>query len=554
MNSRLKTGHLILIFAMAALPFAATFAFYYPDERHYSDGALGMLKDHDWLIPKTAAGEPRFQKPPVAYWAVAASYAIFGVNVIASRLPFLLASCGTLFLTFRLARKLTGNPETALVAAVVLAAHPQFFLCSIRSIPDALLVFFTTLSAFGFLRLIIFEEFCAGAFWMAYGGAAGAVLSKGLLGIVIIGFAWAFFILKNRSWRAVKKIIHFPIFIASIIFAGSWFACFFFKEGAAAFGGFFSDQVTGNIHGHFWSPLARAPQFARILFFDFLPWSATAIEFLARRKNLKAGAVPPLANNFIVAWTIVLVLGFALGANVSPRYLLPAAPLFAILIADCVQRSESVRLFFSVSRVLKIILAALVLADASMFYVDSQWPLPTTVLTLTCVLFLFVIVVLALGALWRKSIPTAQALGLAILLFWPMLFFATTPVLLPDRSQQIVSVLKKTEISRSKPILFVGNVQLASRTQVCLGKDWTLTQQAVTPLRKFNFDETRNFDTVLLPEEDVSFFENGGWKIRVAAANFAAPSAKEIWQALKSRNLPEMLSRHTQKIILATRD
>ena len=93
-------------------------------------------------MPKTAAGAPRLQKPPLAYWSVAASYAAFGTGVATSRLPFLLAGCGTLLLVYQMARRLTGNAETARLAAVVLLSHPQFFLCSIRSIPDALLRFF----------------------------------------------------------------------------------------------------------------------------------------------------------------------------------------------------------------------------------------------------------------------------------------------------------------------------------------------------------------------------------------------------------------------------
>jgi len=104
MKPRPQIGPLILMFALVALPFVATFTLYYPDERHYTDGALMMLKHGDWLVPKTAEGAPRFQKPPLAYWSVAASYATFGVGVFTSRLPFLLASCGTLWLTYRLAR------------------------------------------------------------------------------------------------------------------------------------------------------------------------------------------------------------------------------------------------------------------------------------------------------------------------------------------------------------------------------------------------------------------------------------------------------------------
>ena len=148
MMSRLNIGYVILIFALAALPFAATYALYYPDERHYTDGALEMMQGHGWLIPKNANGTPRFEKPPLTYWAIAASWMFFGVSALASKLPFLLASCGTLWLTHRIAKTLTGDSETALLAAMVLASQPQFFLCSLRSMPDTLLVFFITLSAY----------------------------------------------------------------------------------------------------------------------------------------------------------------------------------------------------------------------------------------------------------------------------------------------------------------------------------------------------------------------------------------------------------------------
>ncbi|HEU5396639.1 MAG TPA: glycosyltransferase family 39 protein, partial [Verrucomicrobiae bacterium] len=138
---------MVVIFVLAALPFAATFSLYYPDERHYSDGAVQMLAGQGWLIPHTAAGTVRLEKPPLAYWLIAACYKVFGVSAFSSHLPFLLAGCGTIWLTYRLGRKLTQKTGTALIAAAVVASHPQFFLACIRSIPDSLLVFFVTLSA-----------------------------------------------------------------------------------------------------------------------------------------------------------------------------------------------------------------------------------------------------------------------------------------------------------------------------------------------------------------------------------------------------------------------
>jgi 4-amino-4-deoxy-L-arabinose transferase-like glycosyltransferase len=549
MSSRLKIGHLILIFALAALPFAATFATYYPDERHYTDGALMMLTHGDWLVPHTAAGSPRFEKPPLAYWAIAASYKLFGVNVIASRLPFLLASCATLWLTFRLARKLTGKNETALLAALVLAAHPQFFLCSIRTIPDALLIFFVTLSAFGFLRLIVFEEFVAGAFWAAYGGAAGAALSKGLLGAGIVVFAWAFAFLRERNFRAVKKLFHWPSVATAIILAASWFTYILAIHGKAALGVLFGDQVTGNFHGHFWSPILRAPLFLLFLIFNFLPWSATTIEFLSRRKVLEAGYVPPVARQFIAAWAAALILGFSLGTNVSLRYLLPATPLVAILIADCLQKSESVRLVFSIRNVLKVVLIALALADVAAFFVVLQWPMPVIALILIFGVLLIGIAVLGFSAFKKKSSSTAEGLALAILLGWLILFVTAMPVLLPDRSQQIAAALLRTQKDYRQPVLLLGDVKLASRVRVCLGQNWTVTQ--ADKLRQV---APADYTCILVSEKSVGEFFGKGWRVQTVAESAGVPSRAELWAALKLGRLPDAFARHGQKIYLVTRE
>jgi 4-amino-4-deoxy-L-arabinose transferase-like glycosyltransferase len=564
MKSRLKIGHLILIFALAALPFAATFALYYSDERHYTDGALMMLKHGDWLVPKTAAGKPRFQKPPLAYWSTAASYATFGVGVFTSRLPFLLAGCGTIWLTYRLARRLTGSVETAVLAAVILLSHPQFFLSSIRAMPDALLVFFITLSAYGFLRLIVFEEFVAGAFWAAYGGAVGAGLSKGLFGVVIVLFAWGFAGWKGHDWRAIKKLIHPPSLTFGLVLTGGLLGSVLWRYGPSALGVFLDDQVTLNIQAfrwvfvhwprwpavqnHWWSPFWRAPVFALVLIFNFLPWSATALERFVRKKVTSSGSVPPLAQKFILAWTLLLIAGFALGVNISLRYMLPVTPLLAVLLADWLHGPENVRLIFSARRILGISLAGLVLAIAAAFFIDSQWQLPAVPLALMCGLFLSGVAVLGLGALWRKSFSAAETLGLAMMLGWVIFFTAAMPIFLPDSAQQIAVTLRQTQAGPSQPVLLIGDVKLASRVRVLLGKDWTVAQAD-----KLNPTAEAGYTRVLVAEKEAGEFVNHGWAVQTAAVSFGVPARGELWEALKFRRLPEMLARHAQRICLVTR-
>jgi 4-amino-4-deoxy-L-arabinose transferase-like glycosyltransferase len=547
MSSRLKIGHVILIFALAAVPFAATFATYYPDERHYTDGALMMLQHGDWLVPHTAAGPARFEKPILAYWAVAASYLAFGVNTFASRLPFLLACCGTLWLTYRLAKKLTGDSQIALLATVVLASNAQFLLCGVRSIPDALLMFFITLSVFGFFRLMVFEEFTTGAFWMAYGGAAGAALSKGLLGAGIVGFVWAFVFLRRRDFQDVKKLIHWPSLATATVLTLSWFVYIFATHGEEALATFFGDQVVGNMHGHFWTPAMRVPLFTLVLIFNFLPWSVTVIEFLARGKFFVGGAVPPLAQKFILSWTVFLIVVFSFGENVSLRYLLPATPLMAILFAGWLKGSEQVKLIFSTELILKIVLVALVIGDLAAIYIDSQWPLPIVVIAIIGGLILFAVFVLGFDALWRKKIPVTEALGLAILCGWLLLFAAALPILLPDRSQQIAAALEQD--NSSKTVLLIGDVKLASRVRVLLGKKWTLKQTD-----RFYPSAVAGYSRILVSEKDAGWFADNGWKIEMVAASKKAPPLREIWAAFKARRLPEALALYGQKICLVTRE
>ena len=98
-------------------------------------------------------------------------------------------------------------------------------------------------------------------------------------------------------------------------------------------------------------------------------------------------------------------------------------------------------------------------------------------------------------------------------------------------------------------MLLVGDLKLASRVRVLLGKNWTVTQTD-----ELNPADTGNFTRILIPEKDAGQFLHPGWKIETVAAGFGVPPWAESWAALKSRQLPEALARHGQKICLATRE
>jgi len=111
-----------------------------------------MLESGDWIQPHF--NHARFyEKPPLTYWCVAASYRFLGFTEFASRLPSALAYVGTVLLTFLLALELVGS-GTAPLAALIYATSLGPFLFGRFLFTDTLLVFCLSVSLLGLARTI----------------------------------------------------------------------------------------------------------------------------------------------------------------------------------------------------------------------------------------------------------------------------------------------------------------------------------------------------------------------------------------------------------------
>ena len=76
-----------------------------PDEGRYTNVALNMLDSGDWLNPRRNEEVGHWTKPPLTYWAIAASVAVFGDNTGAARLPSALSYLLCVWLAWRIARE-----------------------------------------------------------------------------------------------------------------------------------------------------------------------------------------------------------------------------------------------------------------------------------------------------------------------------------------------------------------------------------------------------------------------------------------------------------------
>ena len=183
------------------------------DEARFAQASREMLLNRDWVVP-TFAGQPRYDKPILIYWATAASFRAFGVTPWAARLPSTIAAALCAALLAWSARRRWG-PGAGLMAGLLLAASPIFFVEGRTCTADALNMLWTLMAMLALEQLLVGRPTrrAAAAFWLATGLA---VLTKGPVAPLFVGSTlcglWAF----KRNWKVWEAV-----FAAALVVAGT---------------------------------------------------------------------------------------------------------------------------------------------------------------------------------------------------------------------------------------------------------------------------------------------------------------------------------------------
>ncbi|MEM9674326.1 MAG: glycosyltransferase family 39 protein, partial [Bacteroidota bacterium] len=188
-------------------------------ESYYAVAVREMLKSGDWLTI-TFNGELRFNKPPLTYWLMATSASIFGLKEWALRLPILLCSLGTLFVTYRLGAVLFSK-EVGRWALLLMAVSLQFAWLKHYASPEIPLTFFFTLTLYGFARGIQDQQ--RGYLVLAFTALSFTLLVKGWpYFLVVYAVLVTFLLLYHRfCLSSIKKKIPVRWFLG-----GSFIALF----------------------------------------------------------------------------------------------------------------------------------------------------------------------------------------------------------------------------------------------------------------------------------------------------------------------------------------
>jgi len=311
--------------------------------------AREMAVTSNYLIPRLN-GEDFLEYPPLGYWPIALTLSMSEKPPdFLALLPIILLGTGTVLITFLIGKELAGE-RIGLMAGFILSTMPAFISYHRHFRVDPALLFFITLSLYGFVagynaspsplpsplegegkvggkRVLFIALF--------YLGMAGAFLSKGIIGAAIpLGTVVVFLIIK-KDLTAIIKLLLRPEFLLFLLPVLLWVVGVWRFEGL--------DIIKEVIRQSLWRFLSPSADHAKPFYYYFtrvfltpMPWTLLLLVLLWYRWG-PTHSKEPLPHGtllrFALVWSLIVFVGLSLASAKRTLYLGPIYPPFALLAA-----------------------------------------------------------------------------------------------------------------------------------------------------------------------------------------------------------------------------
>ena len=330
-----------------------------PDEGRYAEIPREMVASGDWVTPRLNDLK-YFEKPPLQYWATAMAYTVFGEHQWTARLWTGLTGFAGLLLVWFAGLRLFGR-EAASYAALLLGSSMLYVMMGHINTLDMGVTFFITLGIFSFL---LAQQDDSGS-WMvlAWAGMGLAVLSKGLMGIILPGTAVFIYCMVRRDFGLLKRmhwiaglsvflLITVPWFYLVIKANPEFFERFFIYEHYTRF----MTKELGRYQPWYY--------FVPILLAGALPWTVLLFDSLFHiGKPVEPGSnkKPFHAALFLLIWAVFIDVFFSISDSKLPSYLLPMFPALALLMGRRLVEIRERLLFWYIAPVVPVAMVFLIL-------------------------------------------------------------------------------------------------------------------------------------------------------------------------------------------------
>jgi len=332
---RAKVAGLVLVAlaALATIPGLGSTTFFDRDEGYYAECAREMAAGGNLFVP-TFSGKPWMEKPPLTYWAMAASMKLLGYNEFAARLPSALAGLLAIWLTFRLAARMY-SPSAGVIAAAMLGTSALFGAITRFALLDTTLLCCVLISMTGLWEFS--EAGSRRGLWLFYLGCGAGALAKGPLGVALPIIALVGFVALGRRWRMLLSMRPLTGALIVCVVAGLWVIPANWLTG----GRYMYELVWESTIQPVFTPLqghggedlgkylATLPVYVPVLIIGFLPWCV----FLLPAAHCCACPIHRRDRRtwFLAGWALAQLLVFSLIRTKLPHHVLPILPPVAIL-------------------------------------------------------------------------------------------------------------------------------------------------------------------------------------------------------------------------------
>ncbi len=305
-----------------------------PDEGRYTEIPREMLAAGEFVLPHLN-GVLYFEKPPLPYWLTASAMALFGPGPFATRFWNALLALAGLGLAAWLCGRL-GGPRAGLLAALALGTSPLYLAMAHVATLDMSVSVFITLSLACFWFFQAAEENAPRRrlyAWGMFGGAALAVLCKGLIGMAVPGAVIGLFILISGRWGLLRKVPWLSGALLFLAVAAPWHVLAALRNPE-----FLKIYFVREHFLRYLTPVSDRQEpwwfFLPVLAAGFLPWTGllhASAGLLPRPLRLLRRSRADLL--FLLLWAGFIFLFFSASESKLVPYMLPALPPLAILAA-----------------------------------------------------------------------------------------------------------------------------------------------------------------------------------------------------------------------------
>ena len=319
---------------------------FHPDEALYASFARLIASGRDPMLHDVLV-----DKPPLSFYAMAASMMIFGGNEFAARLPHLIASVISLALIYRVGESLYDR-STGALAATLFALSPMAILFAITLFTDTMLIMFLLASILAVTR----RQWSWGGLWWGLAFACKQTAIFFLPLIAVIGLITFFKLhLTGLAKFNARRIVNRPVrcclasalsAVKSFLLISSIcillvFAWDIFRQPTISFWaqGYTDNNPNRLIRANEllprlteWINLSSYVSGSRLI--DLVLLIGLPLLLLTHRRP----SIQALHDLTLVGFTLGFLTGYWLFAfNVWDRYLLVLTPIIALLIARVIQ-------------------------------------------------------------------------------------------------------------------------------------------------------------------------------------------------------------------------